>query len=190
MTKLQQDIFNKHLKLVEPILKSYLLNHPLPSNEDIEDFKQKIYLRLLEICCNENFELSHLTDGFIKQSTYFAIMKVYRDYNSASYKYDVLNNSLSIEDNPEELNRMAIEYDNIILNHLLERDIDEIFKTLTPKEARVLELRFGLKKQKKLTLMEVGREFGVQQERIRQIEAKALRKLRHPTRSIKLRDYI
>lgn len=85
---------------------------------------------------------------------------------------------------------MAIEYDNIILNHLLERDIDEIFKTLTPKEARVLELRFGLKKQKKLTLMEVGREFGVQQERIRQIEAKALRKLRHPTRSIKLRDYI
>ena len=190
MTKLQQDIFNKHLKLVEPILKSYLPNHPLPNNEDIEDFKQKIYLRLLEICCNENFELSHLTDGFIKQSTYFAIMKVYRDYNSASYKYDVLNNSLSIEDNPKELNRMAIEYDNIILNHLLERDIDEIFKTLTPREARVLELRFGLKKQKKLTLMEVGREFGVQQERIRQIEARALRKLRHPTRSIKLRDYI
>ena len=190
MTKLQQDIFNKHFKLVESILKSYLPNHPLPNNEDIEDFKQKIYLRLLEICCNENFELSHLTDGFIKQSTYFAIMKVYRDYNSASYKYDVLNNSLSIEDNPKELNRMAIEYDNIILNHLLERDIDEIFKTLTPREARVLELRFGLKKQKKLTLMEVGKEFGVQQERIRQIEAKALRKLRHPTRSIKLRDYI
>lgn len=190
MTKLQQDIFNKHFKLVESILKSYLPNHPLPNNEDIEDFKQKIYLRLLEICCNENFELSHLTDGFIKQSTYFAIMKIYRDYSSASYKYDVLNNSLSIEDNPEELNRMVVEYDNVILNHLLERDIDEIFKTLTPREARVLELRFGLKKQKKLTLMEVGREFGVQQERIRQIEAKALRKLRHPTRSIKLRDYI
>ena len=190
MTKLQQDIFNKHLKLVEPILKSYLLNHPLPSNEDIEDFKQKIYLRLLEICCNENFELSHLTDGFIKQSTYFAIMKVYRDYNSASYKYDVLNNSLSIEDNSEELNRMVVEYDNMILNHLLERDIDEIFKTLTPREVQVLELRFGLKGQQQLTLEGVGKILGTQKERPRQIEAKALRKLRHPTRSIKLRDYV
>lgn len=63
-------------------------------------------------------------------------------------------------------------------------------KTLTPREAKVLKLRFGLEDGKSRTLEEVGREFKVTRERIRQIEAKALRKLRHPSRSKKLRDYM
>ena len=62
--------------------------------------------------------------------------------------------------------------------------------TLTPREAKVLKLRFGLEDGKSRTLEEVGREFQVTRERIRQIEAKALRKLRHPSRSKKLRDYM
>ena len=62
--------------------------------------------------------------------------------------------------------------------------------TLTPREAKVLKLRFGLEDGKSRTLEEVGREFMVTRERIRQIEAKALRKLRHPSRSKKLRDYM
>ena len=62
--------------------------------------------------------------------------------------------------------------------------------TLTPREAKVLKLRFGLDDGKSRTLEEVGREFNVTRERIRQIEAKALRKLRHPSRSKKLRDYM
>ena len=62
--------------------------------------------------------------------------------------------------------------------------------TLTPREAKVLKLRFGLEDGKSRTLEEVGREFNVTRERIRQIEAKALRKLRHPSRSKKLRDYM
>ncbi len=61
---------------------------------------------------------------------------------------------------------------------------------MTERESRVLQLRFGLEDGRGRTLEEVGREFGVTRERIRQIEAKALRKLRHPTRSRKLRDFL
>ena len=73
---------------------------------------------------------------------------------------------------------------------LLKGNISEVLDTLNPRERRVLELRFGIKDGRARTLEEVGREFGVTRERIRQIEAKALRKLRHPTRSKKLRDYL
>ncbi|NQU97050.1 MAG: sigma-70 family RNA polymerase sigma factor, partial [Chloroflexi bacterium] len=67
---------------------------------------------------------------------------------------------------------------------------DEVLNTLSLRERKVLQLRFGLEDGRSRTLEEVGREFGVTRERIRQIEAKALRKLRHPTRSRKLRDFL
>ncbi|NLC87538.1 MAG: RNA polymerase sigma factor RpoD [Clostridiaceae bacterium] len=73
---------------------------------------------------------------------------------------------------------------------LLKEQLEEVMETLTPREAKVLKLRFGLKDGKARTLEEVGKEFMVTRERIRQIEAKALRKLRHPSRSKKLRDYM
>ena len=73
---------------------------------------------------------------------------------------------------------------------MLREQLEEVMSTLTPREAKVLKLRFGLEDGKSRTLEEVGREFQVTRERIRQIEAKALRKLRHPSRSKKLRDYM
>lgn len=73
---------------------------------------------------------------------------------------------------------------------LLKDHIREVLATLSPREAKVLEYRFGLEDGKQRTLEEVGKEFGVTRERIRQIEAKAIRKLRHPTRAKKLRDYL
>ena len=73
---------------------------------------------------------------------------------------------------------------------LLKEQLEEVMSTLTPREAKVLKLRFGLEDGKSRTLEEVGREFQVTRERIRQIEAKALRKLRHPSRSKILRDYM
>jgi RNA polymerase primary sigma factor len=73
---------------------------------------------------------------------------------------------------------------------LLKEQIDTVLDELTPREKRILQLRFGLKDGNARTLEEVGKEFNVTRERIRQIEAKALRKLRHPSRSRKLRDYL
>ncbi|MEE8336982.1 MAG: sigma-70 family RNA polymerase sigma factor, partial [Dehalococcoidia bacterium] len=75
-------------------------------------------------------------------------------------------------------------------HQLLKEQVGDVLSSLTPRERKVLELRFGLEDGRSRTLEEVGREFNVTRERIRQIEAKALRKLRHPTRSKKLRDYL
>ena len=73
---------------------------------------------------------------------------------------------------------------------LLKEQVEDVLGTLNDRERRVLQLRFGLEDGRSRTLEEVGREFGVTRERIRQIEAKALRKLRHPSRSRKLRDFL
>ena len=73
---------------------------------------------------------------------------------------------------------------------LLKEQLADVLKTLTPREEKVLRLRFGLDDGRPRTLEEVGKEFNVTRERIRQIEAKALRKLRHPSRSKKLRDFL
>ena len=73
---------------------------------------------------------------------------------------------------------------------LLREQVEDVLFTLSEREAKVLQLRFGLEDGRSRTLEEVGRDFWVTRERIRQIEAKALRKLRHPSRSKKLRDFL
>ena len=73
---------------------------------------------------------------------------------------------------------------------LLQEQLGEVMSTLTEREQKVLEMRFGLLDGHSRTLEEVGKEFQVTRERIRQIESKALRKLRHPSRSRKLRDFL
>ncbi len=78
----------------------------------------------------------------------------------------------------------------VATQELLKEQLDRVLDELTPREKRVLQLRFGLKDGRARTLEEVGQEFNVTRERIRQIEAKALRKLRHPSRSRKLKDYL
>ena len=86
--------------------------------------------------------------------------------------------------------RTALPPPDVALHQLLKEQIEEVLSTLNPREQRVLQLRFGLEDGRSRTLEEVGREFGVTRERIRQIEAKALRKLRHPSRSKRLKDYL
>jgi RNA polymerase primary sigma factor len=74
--------------------------------------------------------------------------------------------------------------------HLLKEKMEEVLTTLTPREARILRLRFGLLDGRSYTLEEVGQKFGLTRERIRQIEGKALRRLRHPRRSRQLKEYL
>ena len=88
---------------------------------------------------------------------------------------------------PDERNMSPEEY---ATNELLKDEIADVLQTLTEREEKVIKLRFGLEDGKSRTLEEVGQMFGVTRERIRQIEAKALRKLRHPSRSRKLKDYM
>ena len=73
---------------------------------------------------------------------------------------------------------------------MLREHLLQVLSTLTPREQEVLIMRYGIKDSRPKTLEEVGKEFNVTRERIRQIEAKALRKLRHPNRQKKLKDYI
>ena len=88
---------------------------------------------------------------------------------------------------PDERNMSPEDY---ATNEMLKDEISDVLLTLTEREEKVIRLRFGLEDGKSRTLEEVGQMFGVTRERIRQIEAKALRKLRHPSRSRKLKDYM
>jgi RNA polymerase primary sigma factor len=99
------------------------------------------------------------------------------------------------EDEDSELGNF-IENDSVLTptqvanDNLLREKIEQVLATLTPREARILRLRFGLQNGRSYTLEEVGRKFGLTRERIRQIEGRALRRLRHPRRSRQLRDYL
>jgi RNA polymerase primary sigma factor len=106
--------------------------------------------------------------------------------------------SLDLPIGPDQTNEMgdfledpkAVEPVDAASKQLLREQVRNVLNFLSERERLVLEMRFGLKDGKDHTLEEVGKEFGVTRERIRQIEAKALRKLRHPSRSKELRDYL
>jgi RNA polymerase primary sigma factor len=78
----------------------------------------------------------------------------------------------------------------LVYENMLRERVNEVLSTLSPREARILRLRFGLDNDRPYTLEEVGQKFGLTRERIRQIEGKALRRLRHPCRARMLREYL
>jgi RNA polymerase primary sigma factor len=87
-------------------------------------------------------------------------------------------------------NRASVSPAEAVINVSLKERIAHVLHTLTPREEKIMKMRFGLEDGSEHTLEEVGLEFAVTRERIRQIEAKALRKLRHPSRSRKLRSFL
>lgn len=108
--------------------------------------------------------------------------------------YASLNSPIGEED-ASELGEMLPDegeksIEEIVSEKMLKEELEQALSTLTSREQKVVRLRYGLDDARERTLEEVGREFNVTRERIRQIEAKALRKLAHPSRSKKLRDFI
>jgi RNA polymerase sigma factor (sigma-70 family) len=99
------------------------------------------------------------------------------------------------EDEDSELGDFVIDQvsptvEEIVVEEEMKQALNDVLETITPREEKVIRLRFGLDDGKERTLEQVGNVFGVTRERIRQIEAKALRKLRHPSRSKKLRSFL
>ena len=115
------------------------------------------------------------------------IVKISQDTTSIETPVGKDDDSRLKEFIPDEIGLTPFESAS---HELLKGHLEEVLDTLNPRERKVLELRFGIKDGRSRTLEEVGKEFGVTRERIRQIEAKALRKLRHPSRSKRLRDYL
>ncbi len=117
-----------------------------------------------------------------------------REIQKISQEPVSLETSIGEEDDSHLVDFIKDEHnmspEDFTTNELLKDEISEILETLTEREEKVIKLRFGLEDGKARTLEEVGQMFGVTRERIRQIEAKALRKLRHPSRSKKLKDYL
>jgi RNA polymerase primary sigma factor len=124
------------------------------------------------------------------------------DVNKVREIYKISQNTVSLEspvgDDGEEDSvlgdfiaddRLATPYDSTS-KQMLSENIEEVLSALSDREAKVLKMRFGLSSNRMMTLEEVGKEFGVTRERIRQIEAKALRKLKHPSRRKKLQDFL
>lgn len=115
------------------------------------------------------------------------IMKISQDPVSLETPIGEADDSHLSDFIPDDNNPTPVEEASY---HLLKEQLSEVLHTLTPREEMVLKLRFGLVDGRTRTLEEVGQEFNITRERIRQIEAKALRKLRHPSRSKRLKDYL
>ena len=119
-----------------------------------------------------------------------------KDFDKEKYKYitpcmyisDSTRENLTYKDFFED--EGAMSPDDYAANELLKDELNDVLLELTDREEKVLRLRFGLDDGRTRTLEEVGREFNVTRERIRQIEAKALRKLKHPSRSKRLKDFL
>lgn len=140
--------------------------------------------KMLDISMNEYNLLKFYMQSF---KTVASLNKIVGEDtgDSDSELMDFIPSTSQLSDIPSYEN----ETENTVIENELRKNIDELLSTLTPREEKILRLRFGLDDGKDRTLEEVGREFNVTRERIRQIEARALRKLRHPSRSKKLKGY-
>ena len=162
MIRLPVHVYEKISRIKKTVKRLSLMLRRKPTYEEIATF----------------MEMDIKSLKFIIQSS---LPTIALDGISNKEEYLCLNNAIGSEmDTPEEY----------VFKTLLQEDIESVLSTLSPRERDVLRLRYGLHDGRMKTLEEIGQIFNVTRERIRQIEAKALRKLRHPNRSEILKDYI
>ena len=155
--------------MAETVLK---VNYVIGKNEKMTH-NELIKIAKLEGISKENFEKAvFLQKNILRLSSINTYVGEDQDTELGDL---IMDNEYSTEDK--------------VINKILSETIESILSTLTDREKTILELRFGLKDGRERTLEEIGTVFGVTRERIRQIEVKAIRKLRHPTRSKKFKNY-
>lgn len=152
-----------------------------------------VLLQIIDYCKTVGLSLEQ---DFLIEDYSQLLVERFQFSKDQAYRYlECLIDDLSFEElNDEDYSDLQYDLDFLpderATATLLKEQMDEVLKTLTPREAQVLRLRYGIDCDHEHTLEEVGEEFNVTRERIRQIEAKSLRKLRHPSRSKKLADYL
>lgn len=165
-----------------PLLKTYgyIGDSDLLNNDDVREFLHQ----KLSFTNEQTDEVLLATIPFVSFEEYYS---TFEENNSVCDKYENSDEKDVLV--PREL-ISDVDIDNQVAGIILKEQLTEVLGTLSEKERKVLVLRYGLDNGEAKTLEDVGKEFNVTRERIRQIEVKALRKLRHPSRGKKLRDYL
>lgn len=187
MNEEQLAVFNRFSYLIDRVVQYQVDRHNI-KEQDKEDYYQDVSLYFIEKIKSGTIGV-YGNDKFVKQALIFGMLNSLNTRKVANKRHNCGENLCyleDIEDIEDEFSESDMEdYVNV---QIVRKNIEEMINTLNPKEAKVLELRFGLEDGKTRILDEVGEVIGVTRERIRQIEAKALRKLRHPSRKQHL-DY-
>ncbi|WP_459253873.1 sigma-70 family RNA polymerase sigma factor [Haloimpatiens myeolchijeotgali] len=163
---------------INKLEKQYLINDG--------EIKEDLICQKLDISTNEYNELKAYEQN-MKRISSLNQSVISEDASDDGQLLDIIPYSakIDISENKENIN-----VEDMVFSKFLRIDIDKLLCTLTPREENVIRQRFGLYNEKPKTLEEIGKSYNVTRERVRQIEKKAIRKLRHPSRSKKLRDYL
>lgn len=189
MEKNVEKAFNRMYELSQEVIKKYLLSHPLPYYITEEDFYQGVYERMFIKCQKQADIFNHRTDLYLTRNIFWDSMNLYEAIKKSNEK-EVIDENVDYNEMIESTIDKENDFENMVFQKIIKEDIQKVLNMLTPREKLVLEMRFGLNREDVVICKNVAKKLGVSPERIRQIEAKALRKLRHPSRSDYLEGYL